>query len=102
MTFWTDVGSGGSALLTEIPEIFAAKRLLMVRAPHRNTFDSNVAGANAKRYFSIMRSRFPKILLGNISGGIATLEEKSSVARAHSATLADGPRELLRTLATVT
>ena len=87
----------------EIAEIFAAKRLLMVRAPHRNTFDSKVAGINAlKRYFSIMRSRFPKTLLGNISGGIATLEEKSSVARAHSATLAEGPRELLRTLATVT
>jgi hypothetical protein len=47
----------------EIAEIFAAKRLLMVRAPHRNTFDSNVASTNDfKHYFSMMGSRFRKRL----------------------------------------
>lgn len=73
------VGSGGSAILTEIPEIFGAERLLMARAKDRGVFDAIVAVVNDfKRYFlasgqPVSENPSP----GNIEGGITTLEEKS-------------------------
>lgn len=73
------VGSGGSAILTEIPEIFGAERLLMARACDRETFEAIVAVTNDfKRYFlehGQLVSENPSP--GNIAGGITTLEEKS-------------------------
>ncbi|HEX9932351.1 MAG TPA: altronate dehydratase family protein [Allosphingosinicella sp.] len=73
------VGSGGSAILTEIPEIFGAERLLMARARDRDLFDRIVGVVNDfKRYFlasgqPVSENPSP----GNIEGGITTLEEKS-------------------------
>jgi altronate hydrolase len=73
------VGSGGSTLLTEIPEIFGAERMLMARARDRETFNALVAVVNDfKRYFlehgqPVSENPSP----GNIAGGITTLEEKS-------------------------
>ena len=73
------VGSGGSAILTEIPETFGAERLLMARAEDREAFDGIVAVTNGfKRYFlehgqPVSENPSP----GNIAGGITTLEEKS-------------------------
>jgi len=73
------VGSGGSAILTEIPEIFGAERLLMARAKDHETFEHVVAVTNDfKRYFlehgqPVSENPSP----GNIAGGITTLEEKS-------------------------
>lgn len=73
------VGSGGSAILSEIPEIFGAERLLMARARDRSVFDAIVAVVNDfKRYFlangqPVSENPSP----GNIEGGITTLEEKS-------------------------
>jgi altronate hydrolase len=73
------VGSGGSAILTEIPETFGAERLLMARAADETIFDSIVAVTNDfKRYFldhgqPVSENPSP----GNIAGGITTLEEKS-------------------------
>lgn len=73
------VGAGGSAILTEIPEIFGAERLLMARARDCSVFDSIVAVVNDfKRYFlangqPVSENPSP----GNIEGGITTLEEKS-------------------------
>ena len=73
------VGSGGSALLTEIPEIFGAERMLMARARDRGVFDALVAVVNDfKRYFlshgqPVSENPSP----GNLAGGISTLEEKS-------------------------
>jgi altronate hydrolase len=73
------IGSGGSAVLTEIPEIFGAERLLMARARDRGVFDAIVALVNDfKRYFlasgqPVSENPSP----GNIEGGITTLEEKS-------------------------
>ena len=73
------VGSGGSAILTEIPEIFGAEHLLMARAKDRFVFDALVALVNDfKRYFlasgqPVSENPSP----GNIEGGITTLEEKS-------------------------
>lgn len=72
-------GAGGQAILTEIPEIFGAERLLMARAADRQVFDALVALVNRfKRYFidhgePISENPSP----GNVAGGITTLEEKS-------------------------
>jgi altronate hydrolase len=73
------VGSGGSALLTEVPEMFGAEQLLMARARDQQTFEAIVELVNAfKRYFlehgePVSENPSP----GNIAGGITTLEEKS-------------------------
>jgi len=89
----TVVGSGGSAILTEIPEIFGAERLLMARAKDHETFEKIVAVTNDfKRYFlehgqPVSENPSP----GNIAGGITTLEEKSlgAVQKAGRAQVSD-------------
>lgn len=73
------VGAGGTAILTEIPEVFGAERLLMARARDAQVFDGIVGVVNDfKRYFlahgePVSENPSP----GNIAGGITTLEEKS-------------------------
>jgi altronate hydrolase len=72
-------GAGGSAILSEIPEIFGAEHLLMARAADRDVFDGIVGLVDEfKRYFTdhgepVSENPSP----GNIAGGITTLEEKS-------------------------
>jgi altronate hydrolase len=83
--------AGGTPILTEIPEVFGAERLLMERAQDRQVFDGIVAVVNDfKRYFldhdqPIYENPSP----GNIAGGITTLEEKSlgAVQKAGHATV---------------
>jgi altronate hydrolase len=71
--------AGGSPILTEIPEIFGAERLLMARAVDGDVFDRTVEVVNGfKRYFldheqPVYENPSP----GNVAGGITTLEEKS-------------------------
>lgn len=71
--------AGGSAILTEIPEIFGAERLLMARATDEAVFRDIAALVNDfKGYFlshgePVSENPSP----GNIAGGITTLEEKS-------------------------
>lgn len=71
--------AGGTPLLSEIPEIFGAERLLMARAADRSVFDQTVAVVDDfRRYFldhgqSIHENPSP----GNLAGGVTTLEEKS-------------------------
>ncbi|MGH6964932.1 MAG: UxaA family hydrolase [Phenylobacterium sp.] len=71
--------AGGTAILTEIPEIFGAERLLMARAADRAVFDDIAAVVNDfKSYFlshgePVSENPSP----GNIEGGVTTLEEKS-------------------------
>jgi altronate hydrolase len=85
--------AGGSAILTEIPEIFGAERLLLRRAENETVFNDLVAVVNDfKRYFldhdqPIHENPSP----GNIAGGITTLEEKSlgAVQKAGAAPVAD-------------
>ncbi|MGQ0661548.1 UxaA family hydrolase [Sphingosinicella sp.] len=87
------VGSGGAAILTEIPEIFGAERLLTARARDHQVFDRIVGLVNGfKRYFldhgqAVSENPSP----GNIEGGITTLEEKSlgAVQKAGRAPVAD-------------
>lgn len=72
-------GSGGTAVLTEIPEIFGAERLLMSRAANAQVFQGVVDVVNDfKAYFldhgePVSENPSP----GNIEGGVTTLEEKS-------------------------
>ncbi|HEY2357144.1 MAG TPA: altronate dehydratase family protein [Phenylobacterium sp.] len=72
-------GAGGTAILTEIPEIFGAERLLMARAADRAVFEDIVEVVNDfKTYFlshgePVSENPSP----GNIEGGVTTLEEKS-------------------------
>lgn len=87
------VDAGGAVLLTEIPEMFGAERLLMDRAADEGVFDRTVAMVNAfKRYFldhgePVSENPSP----GNLAGGITTLEEKSlgAVQKAGRATVSD-------------
>jgi altronate hydrolase len=87
------VGSGGSAILTEIPEMFGAERTLMTRAQDEAVYERLVAVVNDfKRYFlshdqPVSENPSP----GNIAGGITTLEEKSlgAVQKAGQAPVAD-------------
>lgn len=87
------VGSGGTTILTEIPEIFGAERQLMTRARDSHVFDSMVGVVNDfKRYFlasgqPVSENPSP----GNLEGGITTLEEKSlgAVQKAGQAPVAD-------------
>ncbi|MCW3837719.1 UxaA family hydrolase [Sphingomonas canadensis] len=71
--------AGGTAILTEIPEIFGAEQLLMARAADQGVFGGIVELVNGfKRYFTdhgepVSENPSP----GNIAGGITTLEEKS-------------------------
>ena len=71
--------AGGTAILTEIPEIFGAERLLMERAANEQVFAGIAEIVNDfKRYYlendqPVHENPSP----GNIAGGITTLEEKS-------------------------
>lgn len=85
--------AGGTAILTEIPEIFGAEQLLMARAADQAVFDRIVALVNGfKAYFTrhgepVSENPSP----GNLAGGITTLEEKSlgAVQKAGHATVTD-------------
>ena len=84
--------AGGTPVLTEIPEIFGAERLLMARATDEAVFRDVEAVVNDfKRYFldhgqPVHENPSP----GNVAGGITTLEEKSlgAVQKAGHAPLA--------------
>jgi altronate hydrolase len=71
--------AGGRSIMTEIPEIFGAERLLMARAKDEAVFDGVVSVVNDfKNYFlSHNQPVFENPSPGNKAGGITTLEEKS-------------------------
>ncbi|MEM1042220.1 MAG: altronate dehydratase family protein [Bacteroidota bacterium] len=70
---------GGRGILTEVPEMFGAERVLMQRATDRGVFERTVDLVNDfKRYFldhnqPVYENPSP----GNKDGGLTTLEEKS-------------------------
>lgn len=84
--------AGGSAVLTEIPEIFGAEQALLERATGAEVFAEAAALVNRfKRYYldqGLPVSENPSP--GNLAGGITTLEEKSlgAVQKAGQAPLA--------------
>ncbi len=73
------VSMGGSAVLTEVPEMFGAEKILMDRCESRETFDKTVRLINNfKDYFtSHGQEIYENPSPGNRAGGITTLEEKS-------------------------
>lgn len=70
---------GGSAVLTEVPEMFGAETVLFERCVNKEVFDKSVMLINDfKQYFKnhgqpVSENPSP----GNKEGGITTLEEKS-------------------------
>jgi altronate hydrolase len=71
--------SGGAAILSEIPELFGAERILMDRCRDRATFGDLAQLINEfKNYFAAHQLPvFENPSPGNRQGGITTLEEKS-------------------------
>ncbi|MGK3982910.1 altronate dehydratase family protein [Sorangium sp. So ce136] len=87
------VASGGSALLTEVPEMFGAEAVLMERASSALVFEKTVSLINDfKSYFlrhghEVHENPSP----GDRDGGITTLEEKSlgCIGKSGSSPVAD-------------
>ena len=77
----TDIftGFGGSALMTETPEMFGAETILMERSADIDTFEKQAAMINGfKNYFvSHGMAVYENPSPGNKEGGITTIEEKS-------------------------
>lgn len=75
----TIVHHGGSTILTEVPEMFGAEKLLMERAVDKEVFDNVVDLINNfKNYFTkYNQTIYENPSPGNKKGGISTLEEKS-------------------------
>ncbi len=73
------IGGGGSAILTEVPEMFGAEQLLMNRCESRELFDRTVAMINGFKEYFIRYGQpvYENPSPGNIEGGITTLEDKS-------------------------
>lgn len=73
------IAMGGTAALTEVPEMFGAEHILMNRCINENVFQDTVKLINNyKKYFishnqPVSENPSP----GNKAGGITTLEEKS-------------------------
>ncbi|MFM4704176.1 UxaA family hydrolase [Aeromonas bivalvium] len=70
---------GGTSVLTEVPEMFGAERLLMSRCQDEQTFHKTVSMVNEfKQYFiDHQQPIYENPSPGNKAGGISTLEEKS-------------------------
>lgn len=70
---------GGSAVLTEVPEMFGAETLLMNRADSLATFEKVVNMINSFKQYYIRYNQpiYENPSPGNKRGGITTLEEKS-------------------------
>lgn len=72
-------GNGGTAILTEVPEMFGAETILMNRCANEEIFDKTVHLINDfKEYF--IQNKMPVYenpSPGNKAGGISTLEDKS-------------------------
>ncbi len=73
------VGAGGSAILTEVPEMFGAEQLLMNKCESKEVFErykkmiEDFKAFYTKQGFPVYENPSP----GNKKGGITTLEEKS-------------------------
>ncbi len=73
------IASGGSSVLTEVPEMFGAEQILMNRAENREVFEKIVDLINNfKDYFISHDQPIYEIPSpSNKAGGISTLEDKS-------------------------
>ncbi|WP_437819957.1 UxaA family hydrolase [Sorangium sp. So ce1078] len=73
------VAWGGSALLTEVPEMFGAEAVLMERASSALVFEQTVSLINDFKSYYLRHGHevYENPSPGNRDGGITTLEEKS-------------------------
>lgn len=73
------VEAGGTAILTEVPEMFGAETILMNRADKPETFEKVVDLINSFKQYYIDYNQpiYENPAPGNKAGGITTLEEKS-------------------------
>lgn len=73
------VSHGGTTIMTEVPEMFGAEKILMNRCINKETFDKTVNLINGfKDYFRAHNQPiYENPSPGNKAGGITTLEEKS-------------------------
>ena len=70
---------GGTSVLTEVPEMFGAERILMSRCHDETTFEKTVSMVNDFKQYFIDHNQpiYENPSPGNKAGGISTLEEKS-------------------------
>jgi altronate hydrolase len=70
---------GGTTVLTEVPEMFGAERILMSRCQDEATFERTVSMVNDFKKYFIAHNQpiYENPSPGNKAGGISTLEEKS-------------------------
>jgi altronate hydrolase len=73
------IANGGTTVLTEVPEMFGAERILMSRCRDRATFEKTVSMVNDFKQYFIAHNQpiYENPSPGNKAGGITTLEEKS-------------------------
>ncbi len=73
------IANGGTTVLTEVPEMFGAERILMSRCHDRDTFEKTVQMVNDFKQYFIAHEQpiYENPSPGNKAGGITTLEEKS-------------------------
>lgn len=73
------IASGGTSVLTEVPEMFGAETLLMNRCVNREVYDKCVAMVNGFKDYFLRHNQvvYENPSPGNKDGGISTLEEKS-------------------------
>lgn len=73
------IANGGTSVLTEVPEMFGAERILMSRCRDEATFDKTVSMVNDFKSYFIAHQQpiYENPSPGNKAGGITTLEEKS-------------------------
>ena len=87
------IGSGGSTVLTEVPEMFGAETILMNRCRDEETFQKTVSLINDFKDYYIRHNQvvYENPSPGNKKGGITTLEDKSlgCVQKSGSADVAD-------------
>ena len=70
---------GGSAVLTEVPEMFGAQQILMNRAVNEEVFNKVVKLINGFKEYFVSHNQvvYENPSPGNKAGGISTLEDKS-------------------------
>jgi altronate hydrolase len=73
------IAEGGTAILTEVPEMFGAETILMSRCENIEVFNKTVSMINGFKeyYLSNGQAVYENPSPGNHAGGITTLEEKS-------------------------
>ena len=73
------VAMGGTAILTEVPEMFGAEQVLMNRAESKEVFEEVVDMINGSKHYFTSHGQvvYENPSPGNKMGGITTLEDKS-------------------------